>query len=77
MDIPQLTTAILTVAVNSSVSNIQGFGRLRPLKDGRTPIFVYFVCTDVPKHIEYHERKKDIIRTRSVGFMEVNYGSLI
>ena len=77
VDIPQLTTAILTVAVNSSVSNIQGFGRLRPLKDGRTPIFVYFVCTDVPKHIEYHERKKDIIRTRSVGFMEVNYGSLI
>lgn len=64
-DIDQLSTVILTTAVSSSASNIQGFGRLRNLPD-ITKRFVYFVCTDVPKHIEYHVKKRELLMTRAL-----------
>jgi hypothetical protein len=68
VDIPMLTTVILTTAVSSSPSNLQGFGRLRELKDGRPPQFYYFVCEDIPKHTEYHDRKRDLLETRALNY---------
>jgi superfamily II DNA or RNA helicase len=68
VDIPNLTTVILTVAVSSSQSNIQGFGRLRKLKDGVIPQFLYLVCEDVPKHIEYHEKKRVLLEARALTY---------
>lgn len=61
VDIANLTTTILTTAVSSSQSNIQGLGRLRKL-EGTTPEFLYFACEDIPKHIDYHERKKMLLK---------------
>lgn len=73
-DIDQLSTVILTTAVSSSASNIQGFGRLRnlpstnPEKYAAIKLrFVYFVCTDVPKHVEYHLKKKELLMTRALA----------
>lgn len=77
VDIDQLTHTFLTTAVNSSVSNVQGFGRLRQLKDGRSPTFIYFNDLDSKKHMEYHERKKEIIKPRSKNFKEMSYGKLV
>jgi len=71
VDIDQLTTVILTTAVTSSQANIQGFGRLRELKDGRTPTFAYFVCEDIAKHIEYHERKRVLLEDRALTYKSV------
>jgi superfamily II DNA or RNA helicase len=71
-DIPGLTTVILTTAISSSQSNIQGFGRLRKLPDKRMQ-FVYFVCNDVPKHMEYHERKKDLLKTMALEYDSLAY----
>ena len=71
-DIPGLTTVILTTAISSSQSNIQGFGRLRKLADKRMQ-FVYFVCNDVPKHMEYHERKKDLLKTMALEYDSLPY----
>lgn len=68
VDIVQLTTVILTVAVTSSPSNLQGFGRLRELKDGTTPEFWYYVCEDVPKHLEYHNRKQELLQDRALNY---------
>lgn len=59
-DIPNLITVILTVAIASKASNIQGFGRLRKL-NGVDVEFEYFTCLDIPKHMEYHERKELLI----------------
>lgn len=77
VDIDQLTRTFLTTAVNSSVSNVQGFGRLRPLKDGRNPLFIYFNDIHNKKHMEYHNKKREIIKPRSLSFKEMNYGSSI
>lgn len=77
VDVAQLTTVILAHAVSSSVSNIQGFGRLRNLPDGRTPKFVYLTCLDLPKQVNYHEKKAEILRDRALTFKESNYGRLL
>lgn len=71
VDIPQLTATLLTTAVSSSQSNIQGFGRLRKLSDDRTPTFAYFTCEDIPKHVEYHERKHKLLEQRSTHYKPV------
>jgi hypothetical protein len=81
-DIAQLTTVILTVAINSSPSNLQGFGRLRDLnrKDptlGREMFFVYFVADDIIKHVDYHQRKKELLATRALKYEPRYYGTLI
>jgi superfamily II DNA or RNA helicase len=72
VDIPMLTTVILTTAVSSSQSNIQGFGRLRKIPDRRLQ-FVYFVCSDTPKHLEYHEKKKDMLRHMALSYDSFSY----
>lgn len=71
VDIPELTTAILTTAVSSIQANVQSFGRLRKLKDGTTPEFLYLVCEDVSKHIEYHERKRVMLKDRALNYKSV------
>jgi hypothetical protein len=59
-DIAMLTAVVLTPAVSSSTANIQGFGRLRKI-EGRKTNFIYFTCLDIPKHMQYHEAKKDLL----------------
>jgi len=71
VDIPNLSTTILTTAVNSSQTNVQGLGRLRKLDDGTTPEFIYFVCEDISKHIEYHERKRVLLNDRTESYKSV------
>lgn len=61
-DIPDLITVLLTVAISSKASNIQGFGRLRKLS-GIDVVFEYFTCLDIPKHVEYQERKERLLAT--------------
>jgi len=74
VDIPNLTTVIMTTAMASSQGNIQGLGRLRALKDGTTPQFLYFVCEDIPKHIDYHERKRVILEARAKTYRSIFIG---
>lgn len=77
VDIDMLHTVILTIAVSSIQANIQSIGRLRPLKDGRNPRFLYFVCTDIPKHIVYHESKRELLETRAHSYNNVYYNNQI
>lgn len=72
LDIPDLTTVILTVAINSSASNIQGLGRLRDLP-GRKTKFLYLCCEDIPKHRDYHERKRVLLQDRALTYNELKY----
>lgn len=71
-DIPKLTTVILTSAVSSTQANIQGSGRLREIP-GRDVKFIYFVCSDIPKHIDYHEKKKLILKQTAFSYNSLSY----
>lgn len=71
VDIDNLTACLMTTALSSSQGNVQGFGRLRKLKSGKTPTFAYFVCQDIPKHVEYHEKKRKILETRALNYRPV------
>lgn len=73
VDIPGLTTTFLTTAVSSSQSNVQGLGRLRELADGTVPLFIYAVCEDISKHIEYHERKRQLLQDRASSYKLEHY----
>ncbi len=61
VDIPGLIAVLMTDALGSRQGNSQALGRLRKFVSGPwtglTPHFYYLVCLDIPKHIEYHERK--------------------
>lgn len=71
VDIPNLTNVILTVAVDSIQSNIQSLGRLRKLGENDRTEFHFLTCLDVPKHIEYSIRKKDMLSRYAKTYAEV------
>jgi len=77
IDIPNLTTVILTIAIDSIQSNLQSMGRLRDLKklydSDRIPDFVYFVCNDVKKHWNYHKSKEQILKEKARLMTEMNH----
>lgn len=68
--VPNLRTAILTVSISSSVSNIQILGRLRKLPD-RNVKFVYLYSRNIPKHVEYHRKKKEIFYDKTASIKDV------
>lgn len=59
VDIPGLRITLMTTALSSSQANEQALGRTRELKKwpDTNPEFLYLVCEDIPKHVEYHEKK--------------------
>jgi len=71
VDIDNLTTVILSVALATSQGNIQSLGRLRQLKDGTTPEFIYLSCEDIPKHLEYHQQKRVILEEKALRYRSV------
>lgn len=72
IDIPGLTVVIQTIAIDSIQANLQTMGRLRNIPD-RIVKFLYIVCQDVPKHIEYNERRKDLLVDEVLTFKEVGF----
>jgi superfamily II DNA or RNA helicase len=76
VDIPDLTTVILTTAIASEQSNVQGLGRLRELPDHPTS-FYYLVCTDIPKHMEYHSKKVTMLKERAKSYHDIFTGAVV
>lgn len=74
VDIPGLRYSLMTTNVSSSQANIQIVGRLRKLKDWPDvePEFMYILARNLPKHMEYHDKKKKLLRPRvkSIGEIE-------
>lgn len=63
IDIPQLTTVIMTNSVNSPVANLQTLGRLRELP-GRDPKFFYLFSTEIQKQLDYHRKRMELFQDR-------------
>jgi len=77
VDIPDLVSVILTTSINSIAANVQSLGRLRKL-DGNTPVcFHYLVCDDIPKSVEYHLSKKEMLKERAATFLDIYSGYVI
>lgn len=69
IDIKGLRTVIQTINISSSVSNLQTLGRLRKLNDRDTK-FVYMYCKQIPKHREYHLKRKEIFSGKVNSFID-------
>lgn len=76
IDIPNLITGLQTVSISSAVSNLQSIGRLRNIK-GKTMRFYYLYCRQIPKHVEYHERRLEMFRDRVESQKDYPYVPLI
>lgn len=80
VDIPNLMVSIMTTAIDSQQSNEQTVGRTRPLKSypDVNPEFIYFVCTDIDKHMDYHRNKerffKDKVKSHVIEHSGYNIG---
>lgn len=70
-DIPKLLHVLMTDALGSKQGNLQAKGRLRDtiikIWPDAKPTFYYFVCVDIDKHVEYHQRKVEIFKDNVVG----------
>jgi hypothetical protein len=71
IDVPYLTTVILTVAIDSMQSVLQCSGRLRDIKKlyalDRVPTFVWLVCDNFEKHKRYDRSKYDLLKDKVVS----------
>jgi superfamily II DNA or RNA helicase len=73
IDIPDLTTVILTVALSSIQANIQVLGRLREIKDSNVE-FYFFTADDIDKHAQYYTAKREMLNERARSFRDVYSG---
>jgi superfamily II DNA or RNA helicase len=71
VDIPNLTTNIMSVAISSQQQILQMFGRTRKLKSGKTPECISFYCGDVEKHMAYQQKNQELLRTRALTYSPV------
>jgi hypothetical protein len=76
LDIPNLITVIMTTAMSSKAGNIQGFGRLREIP-GVKLRFIYFVCQQIGKQVQYHEEKRVLLRELALTYREEYHRGLI
>lgn len=76
VDIPGLRIAIMSNSMDSPSANEQVKGRLRRLKDWPdvNPEFYYIFCSDIPKHVDYHNRKMDYFKGKCLSHLVYNSG---
>ncbi len=72
LDIPNLRVVVLTINIDSPVTNLQALGRLRELPD-RDVKYCYLYCSDIPKHVKYHYRRRELIKDRVLSISDMHY----
>ncbi len=79
VDIPNLTQAYLTVAIDSPNANIQALGRLRELKGEKKVPQSYhcFVCMNIDKHLDYMRSKETLFRGRVLSTRTAHLDQII
>lgn len=72
IDIPNLVAVIMTINMKSSVFNLQTLGRLRKIP-GRVVKFYWLYCSQLGKHKEFHDHRKEIFQDRVESIKEFHY----
>lgn len=70
-DIPGLITLLNTVATASVVELKQTLGRLRELKDGRSPRYLTWCLRSIAKHIKYAMKRDTVLRPLVIAYYRV------
>lgn len=76
-DIPKLFTVFSPIAVSSSQRNNQMVCRTRPVDKwwpDLMPNFVYFVCSDIPKTVEYGRKRRELFQGVCKKFSIIDSG---
>lgn len=75
-DIPGLITTVCMHVVSSTQANKQIIGRLRPLRgkfnDRIEPTFVFGVCLELAKHIEYMVKREEAFADKQKTFKRID-----
>lgn len=73
VDISKLQVCINLVAIDSSQANLQMLGRLRELRGvDINPLFIYIYCTDIEKHVAYHQKKRDsTFKNKTLSYVDL------
>lgn len=79
LDIDGLVVCLMTVALSEPKANKQAKGRLRDLSKKKgfehiVPKFIYFVGSDIRKHVEYHHNKRLLFSPFTKSHYDVNTG---
>lgn len=72
-DVADLRYTFLTTALGKEDTNVQLLGRLRRLKNNPdvTPEMYYLVNRDIAKHMDYHQRKRDLFKPITLSQLEL------
>lgn len=76
-DLPKLYIVFACVAVSSTQRNDQMQGRTRPIDQwwpDLDPIFLYFVCPDIPKQMVYHRKRQQVLEKKTKKFSYIDSG---
>lgn len=79
-DIPKLYIVFSPISVSSSQRNDQMVGRTRPIDKwwpDLDPIFLYYVCPDISKQVDYHRKRRQIFDKKMKKFTLIDSGSRI
>lgn len=76
-DLPGLVVTVMTNNLQATDTNIQVMGRLRKNELAESLLFIYLVADNVPKYLEYHEKKKPILQRIAKEFSEASYPEYI
>ncbi len=74
-DIPYLYVVISPYAVSSRQRNAQMLGRLRTIEKwwpDLNPKYVYFVCRDIPKQVDYHKKRTEEFADKSKSMTNID-----
>lgn len=79
VDVAGLRTVVMSNSMDSWSANEQVKGRLRRLADWPeiSPEFYYIFCSDIPKHVDYHQRKMDYFKDKCLSHHVYNSGFCI
>lgn len=75
-DIPNLTTIISLIAIDSVQANLQMFGRLRYL-DNKDTKFICLVDQDHPKHMLYHKNREKLLSSKCKASRHTVYSDVL
>ena len=75
LDIPNLSVAFMTTALDSVQGNIQALGRLRK-RDGRMT-FYFLTAENIAKHVKYAEAKKLLFQDRAKTYRDMPSGHFV
>jgi len=76
LDIPNLTTVLMTISIGSLQANLQSVGRLRDLKN-KDMRFYYLYSVDIPEQKKLHNLRREAIKDIAKSYKFTTYTDVV